>query len=174
MPILNILLYPDTHLLKKSKPIESIGSSHHDLLDDMIQTMYSARGVGLAAPQVGLNERLIVVDVSPREEGEVRKHGSPEIIEMINPEIISSEGEVVGEEGCLSVPGFQCDVRRKAEVVVRGLDRYGEEQEIEAEGLLSRVLQHEIDHLNGVLFFKRLGRLKRELLKKKIDRAFVA
>ncbi len=140
----------------------------------MAETMYEAKGVGLAAPQVGVNERLIVVDVTPREEGERRGPGAPGLVELINPEIVLAEGEMVGEEGCLSVPGFVADVRRSARVVVRGLDRRGVEVEIDATELLARALQHEIDHLNGILFFDRLSRLKRELMLKRIERAFAA
>lgn len=172
--MLDIVLYPDPRLRKKSRRVERITLSHHTLLDDMIETMYAAKGIGLAAPQVGVNERLIVVDVTPREEGETRKPSSPEIIELINPEIVSSQGEVVGDEACLSVPGFSSEVRRKEKVVVRGLDRHGNPVELEGEGLLARVLQHEIDHLDGILFFDRLSKLKREIIKKKIDRALKA
>ena len=174
MAIRNILIYPDPRLRRKSAPVGKIESRHLRLLDDMAETMYEAKGVGLAAPQVGVNERLIVVDVTQREEGEGGGDGSPGLIELINPEIVLAEGEMVGEEGCLSVPGFVCDVKRSARVVVRGLDKYGVEVEIDASDLLSRVLQHEIDHLDGILFFDRLSRLKRELMVKRIDRAFAA
>lgn len=174
MAVLDVLTYPDRRLLAKSRAVHRITTTLTGLLDDMLLTMYSARGVGLAAPQVGVNKRVIVVDVTPREEGELRMHGDPEVIELINPEIVSSSGELVGEEGCLSVPGFVGDVKRKARVGVRGLDRHGGEVMLDAEDLLARVLQHEIDHLNGILFFHRLGRLQRSLLKKKIDREFAA
>jgi peptide deformylase len=132
----------------------------------MIETMYDAPGVGLAAPQVGVSLRVVIIDVSPREEG------SSGLIELINPEIILAEGEQIEEEGCLSIPGFVSEVKRKAKVRVSGLNRHGEPVEIEGEGLLARALQHEIDHLDGVLFIDRLSRLKRELLKKKIEKAF--
>jgi len=173
MPVLEILRYPDPRLKRKSAPVSEITPSHLELLDDMIETMYKAKGVGLAAPQVGVNERLVVIDVHPREEGEVRKHGDPEVIELINPEIIESKGEVVAEEGCLSVPGFSSEVKRRASVTVRGLNRYGDELEFEASELLARAVQHEVDHLDGLLFFDRLSRLKRELFKKHIDRVLV-
>lgn len=172
MAVLDIVIYPDPRLRKKSRPVERITPSHHSLLDDMIETMYAAKGIGLAAPQVGVNERLIVIDVTSR--GEARQPSSPEIIELINPEIVSSQGEVVGDEACLSVPGFSSEVKRKEKVVVKGLDRHGNPVEIEGEGLLSRVLQHEIDHLDGILFFDRLSKLKREIIKKKIDRVLKA
>ncbi|HSE83182.1 MAG TPA: peptide deformylase [Thermodesulfobacteriota bacterium] len=166
MAVLKILVYPNPILRKKSVPVEKIDKEIEKLLDDMVETMYDAPGVGLAAPQVGVNLRVIVVDVSARDEN------SPGLIELINPEIISSEGERWGEEGCLSIPGFVSDVKRKAKVRVRGLNRKGETVEIEAEELLARAFQHEIDHIDGILFIDRLSRLKRELLKKKIEKAF--
>lgn len=166
MAVLKILVYPNPILRKKSAPVEKIDKEIEKLLDDMAETMYDAPGVGLAAPQVGVNLRVIVVDVSPRDEN------SPGLIELINPEIISSEGEQWGEEGCLSIPGFLSDVKRKEKVRVRGLNRKGETVEIEAEELLARAFQHEIDHLDGILFIDRLSRLKRELLKKKIEKTF--
>lgn len=166
MAVLKILVYPNPILRKKSVPVEKIDKETEKLLDDMAETMYDAPGVGLAAPQIGVNLRVIVVDVSPKDEN------SPGLIELINPEIISSESEQWGEEGCLSIPGFVSEVKRKAKVSVRGLNRKGETVEIEAEELLARAFQHEIDHLDGILFIDRLSRLKRELLKKKIEKAF--
>lgn len=172
MSAISILLYPDSRLRKKSKPVKTISPKHHNLLDNMIETMYRAKGVGLAAPQVGVNERVIVLDTTPREEGEVRDSTYPNIIELINPELVSKQGEMLGEEGCLSVPGFVADVKRHAQVLVKGLDRDGNIIEVEGAELLSRVLQHEIDHLDGVLFFDRLSRLKRELYVKRLNKAF--
>lgn len=166
MAVLKILVYPNPILRKKSVSVEKIDKEIERLLDDMAETMYAAPGVGLAAPQVGTNLRVIVVDVSSKDEN------SPGLIELINPEIILSEGEEWGEEGCLSIPGFVSEVKRKAKVSVRGLNRKGETVEIEGEGLLARALQHEIDHIDGILFIDRLSRLKRELLKKKIEKAF--
>jgi peptide deformylase len=166
MAVLKILIYPNPILRKKSIPVEKIDRDIEKLLDDIAETMYNAPGVGLAAPQVGVNLRAIVVDVSARDES------SPGLIELINPEIVSSDGEQWGEEGCLSIPGFVSEVKRKAKVRVRGLNRKGETVEIEAEELLARAFQHEIDHLDGILFIDRLSRLKRELLKKKIEKAF--
>ncbi len=180
MPLLNILVFPDPALRKKCEPVEEIDDDLIQLLDDMADTMYDAPGVGLAAPQVGITKRVIVADVKPREraqepmdEDEIEILLPPdrsELIELINPEIVFAEGEVVGEEGCLSIPGFVSDVKRKFEVVVQGYDRDGEPIELECEDLLARVFQHEIDHLDGILFIDRLGRLKRELLKKKIEK----
>lgn len=166
MAVLRILTYPDPRLRKKSIPVERIDKQIEKLLDDMAETMYDAPGIGLAAPQVGVNLRVIVVDISPREEN------SPGLIELVNPEIVLAEGEQIGEEGCLSIPGFVSEVRRKARVVVRGLDRKGKPVEIEGTGLLARAFQHEIDHLDGILFIDRLSRLKRELFKKKLEKVF--
>lgn len=167
MALLDIVLYPDRKLKKKSSPVENINQEIRDLLEDMADTMYDAPGVGLAGPQVGHNIRVIVVDTSAStEEGE----GSG-LIQMINPEVISSSGEQIDEEGCLSVPGFVANVKRSDYIKVKALDREGRPFSIEADDILSRVIQHEIDHLDGVLFFDRLGRLKRELLVKKINKS---
>lgn len=152
------------------------------LLDDMAETMYDARGVGLAASQIGVDKRVVVIDVSPREtdgddededegEGEKIEYEGPGLIELINPEIVSSEGEVTGEEACLSIPGFVSEVKRKQKVTIEAYNREGRLMEIEARDLLARVFQHEIDHLDGILFIDRLSRLKRELLKRKIEKA---
>lgn len=168
MPVLDILVYPDPALKRKSLPVEKPGEDLNRLLDDMLQTMHDANGVGLAAPQVGKNIRVLVIDVLfPEEERR-------EFYELINPEIVSSRGFQTGEEGCLSVPGFFADIRRKKSVRVSALDRTGKRFTIDAEGMLSRVLQHEIDHLDGILFFDRLGRLKRDLLVKQINQRFVS
>lgn len=167
MPLLDILLYPDPKLKKKSESVKKIDDSIISLLDNMAETMYYAPGVGLAAPQVGKNIRVITVDITPQD------CEKKNLIELINPEIVDSSGSQVGEEGCLSVPGFVANVKRKQSVKVKALDRNGEELIIEASELLSRVLQHELDHLEGILFFERLGRLKKELLLKKIKKAFV-
>ncbi len=180
MALLKILTYPDPALRKKCDPVEVIDDDLIQLLDDMADTMYEAPGVGLAAPQVGVAKRVIVADIAPRErikesdddEEILLPPDRADLIELINPEIVFSDGEVVGEEGCLSIPGFVSDVKRKYQVKVEGYNRDGEPIQIECEDLLARVFQHEIDHLDGILFIDRLGRLKRELLKKKIDKAF--
>ncbi len=164
MSILRIITYPDPKLRKKSTPVKKIGREIEKLLDDMAETMYDAPGVGLAAPQVGFNLRVCIIDVSPREENSLG------LIELINPLIISSEGVQVDEEGCLSIPGFASEVKRKAKVRVRAINRGGEPFEIEGAGLLARAIQHEIDHLDGILFIDRLSKLRRELLKKKIEK----
>ena len=166
MSVLNILTYPEPRLKKRSSEVKKIDDTVLRLLDDMAETMYDAPGVGLAAPQVGYNLRVIVVDVEHRVEGDKN------LIELINPEITASVGKVSGEEACLSLPGFTSEVKRKSNITVEGLNRDGEKIEIVATELLSRVFQHEIDHLDGILFVDRLSRLKRELLKKKIKKAF--
>ncbi len=182
MALRKILIYPDSFLRKKCEPVEEIDGDLLELLDDMADTMYAAPGVGLAAPQVGVDKRIIVVDVLPRGEkdGELDSEEDDEVeeeydrrglIELINPEIVFSEGEIIGEEGCLSIPGFLSDVKRKGVITVEGYNREGEPVGYEAEELFSRVFQHEIDHLDGVLFIDRLGRLKRELLLRKIEKA---
>ncbi|WP_211745313.1 peptide deformylase [Paenibacillus sp. Marseille-Q4541] len=142
MSIRLIVKEPDEVLHKVAKEVTKITPNVQKLLDDMADTMYDAEGVGLAAPQVGILKRLIVIDAGD-EQG---------LIKMINPEIVSMEGEQFGPEGCLSIPGFNGDVRRAETVTVKGLDREGKEITITGSGLLSRAFQHEIDHLNGILF----------------------
>ncbi len=168
MPVLDILVYPNPALKKKSLPVKKLDEDIKCLLDDMVQTMRDAHGVGLAAPQIGRNIRILVVDVPLPEEN--RK----EFYELINPEIVSSRGSQIGKEGCLSVPGFYENIRRRNHISVSALDREGKRFTIDAEGMLSRVLQHEIDHLDGILFFDRLGRLKKDILLKQIDERFVS
>jgi peptide deformylase len=181
MALRKILTYPDPFLRKKCAPVEEIDGEVLKLLDDMAETMYGARGVGLAASQIGADKRVVVIDISPRnieadeeveeeEEEEETEYEGPGLIELINPEIISSVGQVIAEEACLSIPGFTSDVKRKQRVVIEAYNRGGELMEIEAEELLARVFQHEIDHLDGILFIDRLSRLKRELIKRKIEK----
>lgn len=143
MAIRFIVKDPDPVLREKAKPVPKITPNIHKLLDDMADTMYEAQGVGLAAPQVGILKRVIVMDCGEEFGG---------LIELINPEIIKKEGEQFGPEGCLSIPGLQGDVRRAQKCTVRGWDRNGQVIEIEGEDLLARCIQHEVDHLNGILF----------------------
>ena len=164
MPLLEIREYPDPVLRKKALPVETIDDGFQRLIDDMIDTMYAAPGIGLAAPQVGVLRRLVIVDVSAGET-------SSPLYVLINPEIVSREGEQVGEEGCLSLPELNSDVVRAACVTVRALERTGTPVTIEAEGLLARCLQHEIDHLDGVLFIDKISPLKRELYKRRVRKA---
>lgn len=163
MAVLEICKYPDPVLLKKAEPIKDIDPSLQKLIECMIETMYLAPGIGLAANQVGRPIRLIVFDVAPKDQD--RK---PTV--LINPEIIESEGEQTMEEGCLSVPEYFSDVKRSAKVRVRGLDIKGKPLEICGEGILATVLQHEIDHLDGILFIDRISALKRTLYKKRVQK----
>ncbi|MGD0883599.1 MAG: peptide deformylase [Thermodesulfovibrionales bacterium] len=165
MAVLEIKKYPEPVLAKRAAPVKDIGGDIELLIDDMIETMYAAPGIGLAAPQVGVSQRLIVLDVSLREGEEMP------LIVLINPEILHAEGETESEEGCLSLPGFLTTVVRAEKVVVKGLDREGSPTEIEGEGLLSRALQHEIDHLNGRLLIDRISSIKREFFRKRFQKA---
>ena len=142
MAIRLIVKDPDPVLRERSKEVTKFNANLHKLLKDMADTMYDAKGVGLAAPQIGILKRVIVVDVGD-------EHG---LIEMVNPEIVEREGEQIGPEGCLSIPGLNGIVRRAQRVVVKGQDRNGNPFTVEAEGYLARAFQHEVDHLNGVLF----------------------
>ncbi|MBE0502252.1 MAG: peptide deformylase [Desulfuromonadales bacterium] len=160
MSLMKIYHYPEPVLAKESEPIIDIDAAIRQLVNDMAETMYAAPGVGLAAPQVGVSKRLIVLDCSGRDE-------EPQLIAAINPEIIAAQGESFEEEGCLSVPGYYCKVKRNEEVTVCYLDLDGVKQTILADGLLAVAFQHEIDHLNGILFVDRLSPLKRGLFKKK-------
>jgi peptide deformylase len=164
MAILNILTYPDKFLRQSAKPVENIDGEIQKLIVDMASTMYEAKGVGLAAIQVGNGNSMLVYDVAPRD-------GNHSIEVLINPRIIEQEGEIVSEdEGCLSVPDFRANVKRSELVLVEGFDREGKPVRIEAEGLLAIVMQHEIDHLNGRLFIDHISSLKRQLYKKKIQK----
>jgi len=161
MAILHICTYPEEILRQPAEPITEIDEEVVKLVDHMTETMYSAPGIGLAATQVGVAKQLLVADMAPR-------RPESELIVLINPEIVAAEGEVIFEEGCLSVPDYQAEVKRHEKITVRGLNLKGEEVEIEAEGMLAIVLQHEIDHLNGILFIDRLSKLKRDLYKRRL------
>ncbi|MFQ5736370.1 MAG: peptide deformylase [Thermodesulfobacteriota bacterium] len=169
MPFKTVLKYPDPFLKTKAEPVEEFDAGTEQLITDMIDTMYAAKGIGLAAVQIGVARRVIVLDV-PGDDEEKRERGD-NLMALVNPEIVSSDGTMVYEEGCLSVPGFTADVTRAARVVVRALDRNGRPVEIRAEGLHAVALQHEIDHLDGILFIDRLSRLKREIIKRKIKKS---
>lgn len=164
MSVLEILTIGHPMLTKKAERVGKIDPDLVRLARDMVDTMRRAPGVGLAAPQVNVGKRLITVDLSVGENEE-------ELIILVNPEILRQEGEVVAEEGCLSVPDIREKVARPYRVVVRGLDLGGKELEIEGEDLLARVLCHEIDHLEGKLFTDRLSPLKRTLIRKKIKKS---
>jgi len=168
MAILPIIKLPETVLRQKAREIIEINGKLQRLIDDMTDTMYAAPGIGLAANQVGELKRLMVFDLS-------HKEGRPrEIKVVLNPCIVAGEGEITHEEGCLSVPDFAAEVRRQAQVLVKGLDREGEPIEIVGEGLLAVVLQHEIDHLNGVLFIDHISRLKRGLYLRRLKKQAAA
>jgi peptide deformylase len=158
-----ILRYPDPVLHQKAVEVPAITPEIGAIVDDLVETMHGASGVGLAAPQVGLSHRMFVIDLS------VGKNPS-ELIVLINPSFERRDGMQLEEEGCLSVPGFHATVARPMHAVVRGLDRYGRERTIEAHGLLARALQHEMDHLDGVLFIDRLKPVQRRLILRRIDR----
>jgi len=164
MAILPILHYPDPRLRRACVDVKRFDDTLCDLIASMAETMYDAPGVGLAAPQVGEAIRLLVYD--PEREGDERR---PRVV--INPEIVLREGSVVGEEGCLSVPQFYGDVARAERIVVRFQDGDGTVHEEEHDGLTARILQHEIDHLDGVVFIDRMSALKRDILKRKIKKA---
>lgn len=152
MDKLDIVLYPDTGLRETCQPIPEMTDTLDRLIDDMFYTMYDAPGIGLAAPQVAVQQRLIVVDVSESKD---------QPIALLNPEIINSAGKITWEEGCLSLPGVYAKVNRPSEILVRGMDRDGKTIEFEASDLLAVCIQHEIDHLNGKLFIDHLSALKR-------------
>jgi peptide deformylase len=159
MPLLSICTYPDPILRQKAQPIETIDSEIQCLIDNMAETMYEAPGIGLAANQVGRALRVLVIDL--------QKEECNGLIALINPELVSASGEITYEEGCLSLPEFYSSVKRHEDIVVCGLNRDGEKIEIEACGLLSIALQHEMDHLDGKLFIDRISPVARDIFKRK-------
>ncbi len=160
----NILTYPDKFLQHPVNEVKNIDGKLQDTIDRMGETMYAAPGVGLAAIQVGINERLLVYDIAPRED-------KRDLHALINPTILETEGTIISEnEGCLSVPEYRADVQRSARIHVTGYDRDGNPLDLDVEGFLAIVLQHEIDHLNGKLFIERISALKRRLYKRKIQK----
>lgn len=161
MSILTILEFPDERLRKIAKPINDIDNNLQTLIDDMLETMYHTGGIGLAATQVNVHVRLLVIDTSEEKNAPLC---------LINPEIISKDGEFEYKEGCLSVPESYEKIIRPGHITVKGLDRNGKEIEIEANDLLSTCIQHEIDHLNGKLFIDYLSQLKRQRIKTKIEK----
>jgi peptide deformylase len=183
MALLEVLKYPDPRLKKKSSPVEEVNEEIRKLISDMVETMGFENGIGLAATQVGVAKRVIVLDVpgerpeaGPEERrGDVKEEKGyrrgDNLIALINPVMVEASGEIRFEEGCLSVPGVTEEVKRASNVVVKGLDREGEEVEIKADGLLAVALQHEIDHIDGMLFIDRLSRLKRDIVKRKLRKA---
>ena len=164
MSTLNIVTYPDKFLRRSAAPVKDIAGTIQKIIENMGYTMYKSNGVGLAAIQVGFDNSLIVYDISQGE-------GKRSLQVLINPKIIESHGRITSEkEGCLSVPDLRADVKRAESVLVEGFDRDGNPKRIDAEGHLAIVLQHEIDHLNGILFLDHLSVLKKELYKKHIKK----
>jgi peptide deformylase len=161
MALLTILEYPDPRLRIRAKPVAAVDGRIQRLIEDMLETMYAAPGVGLAATQVNVHERVLVLDIS-------QERDQP--MALVNPEIIAREGTAEGEEGCLSVPGVFDRVDRAARITVRALDREGNPIELQAEGLLAVCIQHEMDHLEGKLFVDYLSELKRTRIRKKLEK----
>jgi len=165
MTLLDIITYPDKRLRRKAAPVETVDDEVRQIIADMAETMYAAPGLGLASVQVGIDKRIIIYDISGPED-------NPKLEVLINPEIVESEGTQLSEsEGCLSVPDFRSDVKRFERVKVEALDRDGRPIEINTDGLHAIVLQHEIDHLDGVLFIDKISALKREMYKRKVKKA---
>jgi len=165
MTIKPLIILPDPLLRQVSAPIERVDGELEQFIDDMLETMYDAPGIGLAAIQVGVPRRLLVIDLSKEEEGR-------QPLVFINPEVLKSSDErSVYEEGCLSIPDYYAEVERPASITVKSIGRDGKEQLTEADGLLATCLQHEIDHLNGVLFIDHISRLKREMVIKRFTKA---
>jgi len=165
MALRDIIILPDKRLRQKSEPVKAVDAEVRALVDDMFETMYKAPGVGLAAIQIGVAQRIVTVDTAKKDEPK-----QPQV--FINPEIVwTSEEKNTYEEGCLSIPEYYEEVERPSEVKVRFMDLQGKAQEVAAEGLLATVLQHEIDHINGVLFIDHISKLKRDRVIKKFAKA---
>ena len=165
MALIPIVMLPDPVLRAIADPVQEVTDGVRQLLDDMAETMYDAPGIGLAAPQINLSQRLIVMDCGSDEE--------PELYKMINPEIVNRSAELsILEEGCLSIPDQTADVQRPATVDVKYTDVNGAEQMVLCEGLLGACVQHEIDHLNGVLFIDHISRLKRDMIVRRVMKSF--
>ncbi|NKN32060.1 peptide deformylase [Marichromatium bheemlicum] len=161
MAMLEILTFPDPRLRKAARPVDQVDASIRRLIDDMLETMYAAPGIGLAATQVNVHKQVVVIDIS-------ENHDQP--LCLINPEILEREGEEQMEEGCLSVPGFYEQVTRAERVRVKALDRDGNPFTLDAEGLLAVCIQHELDHLGGKLFVDHISSLKRQRIRRKLEK----
>jgi peptide deformylase len=164
MAVLEIVTYPNPVLTRRAEEVEKVDGTIRKLISDMVDTMYANGGIGLAAPQVGISKRVVVVDVRLYEE-------SSSLISIVNPEVVAEGEEVIHEEGCLSVPECVEGIKRKTWIKVRGLNERGREIEVEGEGMLAIALQHEIDHLNGKVILDRMSRVKRDLYKKRLQKA---
>jgi peptide deformylase len=160
MAVMEIKKYPERILKEKAATIENIDAVLHQLVDDMIETMHYAGGIGLAANQIGVARRVCVLDLARKEE-------KMPLIVLVNPVITEKEGSVDAEEGCLSIPGYMTSIKRAEKILVKGVNREGKDIELEAEGLLARALQHEIDHLEGLLFIDRMSPIRREFFKRR-------
>ena len=163
MPIRPIVKYGEAVLHEKAAPVASLDGGIRELFDDMVASMYAAPGIGLAAPQIGVPLRVIVIDLSIGQD-------AAQLVRLVNPEIVEREGEQKHEEGCLSIPGYAGSPVRPARVVARGLDPDGKERVYEATELLARAFCHEIDHIDGLLFVDRLKPIKRDLMKRKLSK----
>jgi peptide deformylase len=164
LSLLDIVTYPDPFLRNPTKPVENIDGALQQLLKHMAETMYHAPGVGLAAIQVGIDKSMLTYDIAPKDE-------ERQLNVLINPKIVSAEGEVLSEdEGCLSVPDFRASIKRFERILVEAINREGNPVRFEAEGFLSIVLQHEIDHLNGTLFIDHVSALKRQMYTKRLQK----
>lgn len=159
MAVLDILVYPDQRLRRVAEPVAVFDGGLHRLIDDMAETMYQAPGIGLAAVQVNVPRRVVVMDISEQRN---------ELREFVNPRVVEQQGSLESEEGCLSVPDVYAPVTRAEQVVVEAQDRHGEPFSLSAEGMLAVCIQHEIDHLDGKVFVDYLSRLKRERIKKRL------
>ncbi len=161
MAVRGILKFPDPALLRKADPVQTVDQEITTLVRDMVETMHAAPGIGLAAPQIGVNLRVIVVDPSAGE-------NPAAILALLNPVVLSTEGLAVAEEGCLSLPEVQEEIQRPEKIVLEALSLSGETLRMEVDGLLARILQHEIDHLDGILIIDKIGAIKRDIIKRKL------
>jgi len=161
MALLNILHFPDDRLRTKAKPVDKVTGKHRTLISNMLETMYDAPGIGLAATQVNVHERILVIDISEEKN---------EPIVLINPELLEKEGDQEFDEGCLSVPGIYETLHRAEKVRVKALNQKGESFEMDAHGLLAVCIQHEMDHLEGKLFVDYLSQLKKQRIRKKLEK----
>ena len=167
MAVLEIRKYPEKILKQKTAPVTSINGSTQKIIDDMVETMHSAYGIGLAANQVGIAQKLCIIDLS------LRETTSPLIV-LINPVIVEREGVIEADEGCLSIPGYLSPIKRAEKIYVKGVNREGRDIALEAEGLLARAIQHELDHLDGLLFIDRMSPIKREFFKRRYKKQMQA
>ena len=178
MAVRKIRIWPDPALSEVAKPVETVDDEIRTLVDDMFETMYEANGVGLAATQIAVPHRVLVIDLDPSKDAAEHPEVQAELDaflfkgaqEFINPEIVAREGSIVWDEGCLSVPGYTDKVKRAEKIEIEALDRNGEKFRLEAAGLYAVALQHEIDHLDGKVFVQYLSRLKRDSVKRKMNK----